>query len=90
MVGGDAADLERAGAVLIRSFLVFCPMFPPVGTTINGFASQLMLKGLRLVQQTTLESGAPLPPLGGLASALYGMFCSAGHGELGYSAIIRR
>jgi 3-hydroxyisobutyrate dehydrogenase len=54
----------------------------------HGFASQLILKDLRLAQQTALESGAALP-LGGLASALYGMFCSAGHGELDYSAIIR-
>ena len=54
----------------------------------NGFASQLILKDLRLAQQTALESGAALP-LGGVALALYGMFCSAGHGGLDYSAITR-
>ena len=54
----------------------------------NGIASQLMLKDLRLAQQGALEVGAALP-LGGLASALYGMFCAAGHGELDCSAIIR-
>lgn len=54
----------------------------------NGFASQLMLKDLRLAQQAGLNSGTPLP-LGGLAAALYGAFCKAGHGELDYSAIIK-
>ena len=53
----------------------------------NGFASQLMLKDLRLAQDTAQQSGMPLP-LGGLTAALYGMFCKAGHSELDYSAII--
>jgi 3-hydroxyisobutyrate dehydrogenase len=47
-----------------------------------------MLKDLRLAQQTALGCGAALP-LGGPASALYGMFCSTGHSKLDYSAIIR-
>ncbi len=54
----------------------------------NGFASQLMLKDLKLVQQAAMQAG-PTLPLGGLAAALYGVFCKAGYGELDYSAIIK-
>lgn len=54
----------------------------------NGFASHLMLKDLKLAQQAAIQSGTALP-LGGLATALYGVFCQAGHAELDYSAIIK-
>ena len=64
------------------------PNVPSSRNYHNGFASQLMLKDLRLAQETAQLSGTPLP-LGGLAAALYGMFCKAGNGELDYSAIIR-
>lgn len=64
------------------------PNVPSSRNYHNGFASQLMLKDLRLAQDTAQQSGTPLP-LGGLAAALYGMFCKAGHGELDYSAIIK-
>lgn len=64
------------------------PNVPSSRNYHNGFASQLMLKDLRLAQETAQQSGTPLP-LGGLAAALYGMFCKAGHGELDYSAIIK-
>lgn len=54
----------------------------------NGFASQLMLKDLKLVQQAAMQAGPSLP-LGSLAAALYGVFCTAGYGELDYSGIIK-
>ena len=64
------------------------PNVPSSRNYQNGFASQLMLKDLKLAQDTAQQSGTPLP-LGGLTAALYGMFCKAGHGELDYSAIIK-
>jgi len=53
----------------------------------NGFASELMLKDLRLAERAAMESGLPLP-LGGMAAAIYGMFCNSGHKQLDYSGII--
>jgi 3-hydroxyisobutyrate dehydrogenase len=54
----------------------------------NGFASDLMLKDLRLAEQAAMETRSSLP-LGTLATALYGLFCGAGSGDLDYSAVIR-
>jgi 3-hydroxyisobutyrate dehydrogenase len=54
----------------------------------NGFAADLMLKDLRLAEQAALETQSSLP-LGTLATALYGLFCGGGSGDLDYSAVIR-
>ena len=52
-----------------------------------GFATDLMAKDLRLAQQAALSAGAATP-LGAEAAQLYGLFQSAGHGGMDYSAII--
>ncbi|MGI4802434.1 MAG: NAD-binding protein [Janthinobacterium lividum] len=52
-----------------------------------GFATELMLKDLRLSQQAALAVGAATP-LGAEATALYGLLKAAGRGASDYSAII--
>ena len=70
-----------------------CPVPGPVPTSAAnngyrpGFATDLMLKDLRLAQQAALAAGAATP-LGAEAAALYGMFQAAGHGAEDYSAIV--
>ncbi|NNM74101.1 3-hydroxyisobutyrate dehydrogenase [Enterovirga aerilata] len=70
-----------------------CPVPGPVPTSAAnydyrpGFATDLMLKDLRLSQQAALASGA-LTPLGAEAAQIYGLFQAAGHGGDDYSAVI--
>ena len=70
-----------------------CPVPGPVPTSAAnngykpGFATELMLKDLRLSQQAALASGAATP-LGAEAAQIYGLFQSAGHGGEDYSAVI--
>lgn len=54
----------------------------------GGFASELMLKDLRLAEQAALSSGAPAL-LGGAAAALYAIHCKAGKGRLDFSSIMQ-
>ncbi len=71
-----------------------CPVPGPVPASAAnrgyqpGFATDLMLKDLRLAQQAALASGASTP-LGAEAAALYGLFQAAGKGGLDYSGIIQ-
>ena len=70
-----------------------CPVPGPVPTSAAnrgykpGFATDLMLKDLRLAQQAALAAGAATP-LGAEAAALYGLFQAAGHGGDDYSGIV--
>jgi 3-hydroxyisobutyrate dehydrogenase len=70
-----------------------CPVPGPVPTSAAnngykpGFATELMLKDLKLSQEAASASGA-LTPLGAQAAALYEEFRSAGHGGEDYSAIV--
>ena len=70
-----------------------CPVPGPVPTSAAnngykpGFATDLMLKDLRLSQQAALAAGASTP-LGAEAAQLYGLFQAAGHGAEDYSAVI--
>ena len=70
-----------------------CPVPGPVPTSAAnngykpGFATELMLKDLRLAQQAALAAGAATP-LGAEAAQIYGMFGAAGNGGLDYSAVI--
>lgn len=96
-LGLDARKLQEISAVSTGGSFALTN-YPPVPGLLpnvpssreyrNGFASQLMLKDLKLAQQAALQAGTALP-LGGLAAALYGIFCRAGHAELDYSAIIK-
>ena len=53
-----------------------------------GFAAAMMLKDLKLSQESAAQAGAATP-LGAQAAALYAQFVDAGHGGLDYSAIIK-
>lgn len=70
-----------------------CPVPGPVPASAAnngyrpGFATDLMLKDLRLAQQASLSTAASTP-LGAEAAALYGLFQASGHGAEDYSAII--
>ncbi|MDP4026650.1 3-hydroxyisobutyrate dehydrogenase [Methylobacterium sp. NEAU 140] len=64
------------------------PNVPSSRAYRNGFAADLMLKDLRLAEQAAMETQSSLP-LGSLATALYGLFCGSGSGDLDYSAVIR-
>jgi len=71
-----------------------CPVPGPVpGSAANrdyapGFATELMLKDLRLSQQAALAAGAATP-MGAEAAALFGLFQASGQGAKDYSAIIQ-
>jgi 3-hydroxyisobutyrate dehydrogenase len=54
----------------------------------GGFASELMLKDLRLAEQAAIASQSPAP-LGGVAASVYAMHCAAGRGRLDFSSIIK-
>ena len=53
-----------------------------------GFATDLMLKDLRLAQEAAIASGSSTP-LGAEAAQLYSLFAAAGHGGDDFSGIIR-
>lgn len=54
----------------------------------GGFASELMLKDLRLAEQAAMHSGSPAL-LGAAAAAMYAMHCKAGKGRLDFSSIMQ-
>ena len=70
-----------------------CPVPGPVPASAAnhgykpGFATDLMMKDLRLSQAAALASGATTP-LGAEAARLFGLFQAAGHGGEDYSGII--
>ena len=70
-----------------------CPVPGPVPTSAAnngykpGFATDLMLKDLKLAQEAAKAAGAATP-LGASAAALYGRFAEGGHGAQDYSAIV--
>ena len=53
----------------------------------GGFASELMLKDLRLAEQAAIASRSPAL-LGAAATSVYAMHCAAGNGRLDFSSII--
>ncbi|WP_375457649.1 3-hydroxyisobutyrate dehydrogenase [uncultured Enterovirga sp.] len=71
-----------------------CPVPGPVPTSAAnndykpGFATDLMLKDLKLSQEAARATGAATP-VGAEAAALYERFQAEGHGAEDYSAIVR-
>jgi 3-hydroxyisobutyrate dehydrogenase len=53
----------------------------------GGFASDLMLKDLRLAQQAAITGASPTP-LGAAAAQMYAVHCANGRGRLDFSSII--
>lgn len=70
-----------------------CPVPGPVPTSAAnhgyrpGFATELMLKDLKLSQEAAASVGASTP-LGEKAAALYELFAASGHAGEDYSAIV--
>ncbi|OUM03686.1 3-hydroxyisobutyrate dehydrogenase [Variovorax sp. JS1663] len=54
----------------------------------GGFASELMLKDLRLAEQAAVASRSPAL-LGAAAASVYAMHCAAGRGRLDFSSVIQ-
>lgn len=54
----------------------------------GGFASELMLKDLKLAQQAAIDAGAPAL-LGSAAASVYEMHCAQGSGRLDFSSVIQ-
>lgn len=54
----------------------------------GGFASELMLKDLRLAEQAAIASQSPAL-LGAAAASVYAMHCAAGRGRLDFSSVIQ-
>ncbi len=76
------------------SLTSYCPVPGPVpGSPANrdyqpGFTAAMMLKDLRLAQETARAAGAKAP-LGAEAAALYARFVEAGNAGVDFSGIIR-
>lgn len=87
-------DVASTSSGACWALTTHCPVPGPVPASAAnrdyqpGFATDLMLKDLRLAQQAALAAGAATP-LGAEAAALYGLFQAAGHGGVDYSGIIR-
>ncbi len=96
-LGLDAAklfEISSKSSGQCWSLTTYCPEPGLVPTAPSnrdykpGFTAAMMLKDLRLAQQAAASAGAATP-LGAEASALYALFCNAGHAELDFSGIIR-
>ena len=76
------------------SLTSYCPVPGPVPTSPAnrdyqaGFTSDMMLKDLRLAQQSAGLTGAATP-LGAEAEAIYSRYCKSGNGASDFSGIIR-
>jgi 3-hydroxyisobutyrate dehydrogenase len=76
------------------SLTSYCPVPGPVPNSpanrdyAPGFATQLMLKDLKLAQEAALATGASTP-LGAQAAQIYSLFEKQGHGGQDFSAIIQ-
>ena len=76
------------------SLTSYCPAPGPVPTSPAnhdyqaGFTSDMMLKDLRLAQQSAGFTGAATP-LGAEAEAIYSRYCESGNGASDFSGIIR-
>jgi 3-hydroxyisobutyrate dehydrogenase len=76
------------------SLTTYCPVPGPVPTSpanreyAPGFTAAMMLKDLRLAQESAAAAGA-VTPLGAEATQLYALFAAAGGGETDFSGIVR-
>ena len=86
-------DVASTSSGQCWSLTTYCPVPGPVPTSPAnngykpGFASNLMLKDLRLSQEAAKAAGA-VTPLGGHAESIYEAFEKAGHGGVDFSGII--
>ncbi|MBL26422.1 MAG: 3-hydroxyisobutyrate dehydrogenase [Rhodospirillaceae bacterium] len=87
-------DISSKSSGMNWAMMNHLPVAGPVPTSAAnrdfkpGFATDMMLKDLRLAQKAAIAGGVSTP-LGAEAAALYAMFSNAGNGGLDYSAIIK-
>jgi 3-hydroxyisobutyrate dehydrogenase len=86
-------DVASTSSGQCWSLTSYCPVPGPVPTSPSnnqykpGFATDLMLKDLKLSQEAAQSSGAATP-MGHAAADLYSRFQAAGHGHEDFSAMI--
>jgi len=86
-------DIMSAASGQCWSLTTYCPVPGPVPSAPSnrdykgGFATQLMLKDLKLSQEAATSAKA-FTPLGAEATKLYDRFAESGHAGLDFSAII--
>jgi 3-hydroxyisobutyrate dehydrogenase len=87
-------DIMSAASGQCWSLTTYCPVPGPVPTApsnrdyTGGFATNLMLKDLKLAQAAAQGAGAATP-LGAEAAQLYTLFAAQGNGGVDFSGIIR-
>ena len=91
---GKLFDIISAASGQCWSVTTYCPVPGPVPTApsnrdyTGGFATNLMLKDLKLSQAAAQGAGATTP-LGAEAAQLYSLFAAQGHGQVDFSGIIK-
>jgi len=86
-------DVSSTSSGQCWSLNTYCPVPGPVPTSPAnrgyqpGFATDLMLKDMKLSQEAAQDNGA-VTPLGAAASKLYELFAAQGHGGMDFSAIV--
>jgi 3-hydroxyisobutyrate dehydrogenase len=86
-------DIMSAASGQCWSLTTYCPVPGPVPTSpsnrdyTGGFATQLMLKDLKLAQAAA-QSADAATPMGAEAAQLYALFAAKGHGNTDFSGII--
>lgn len=86
-------DVASTSSGQCWSLTTYCPVPGPVPTSPAnagyraGFAADLMLKDLKLSQESALATGAATP-MGAAAAQLYALFAAAGHGGEDFSGVI--
>jgi 3-hydroxyisobutyrate dehydrogenase len=87
-------DVASTASGQCWSLTTYCPVPGPVpASPANngykpGFATELMLKDLKLAQEAALSAGASTP-LGAAAAQLYALHASSGHAGDDFSGIVR-
>ncbi|MFQ5984345.1 MAG: 3-hydroxyisobutyrate dehydrogenase [Alphaproteobacteria bacterium] len=87
-------DISSESSGQCWSMTSYCPVPGPVPSSPAnrgykpGFTAAMMLKDLRLAQQAAQATGAATP-LGAAATAIYTLYCNAGHGGVDFSGIIQ-
>lgn len=87
-------DVSSTSSGQCWSLTTYCPVPGPVPTSPAnngykpGFATELMLKDLKLSQEAAMAAGASTP-LGAAAAQLYALYAASGHAGDDFSGIIR-
>ncbi len=87
-------DVASTSSGQCWSINTYCPVPGPVPTSPAnndykpGFATDLMMKDLKLAQDAAQKAGA-ITPMGAQAAQIYSLFSTLGHGGMDFSGIIQ-